>query len=135
MTLVYETGADLGAGGGMVFVAMALATADAATSGASTDITSLVGLVNYGVLGVLTLGFIRGWVVSPKERDRLTADLEREREINATKEAEIKRLNEVIQNNLQAMTVTMDKQLDLAAARAQAEERASRNQSREDTPR
>jgi hypothetical protein len=119
----------------MVFVAMALATADAATSGASTDITSLVGLVNYGVLGVLTLGFIRGWVVSPKERDRLTADLEREREINATKEAEIKRLNEVIQNNLQAMTVTMDKQLDLAAARAQAEERASRNQSREDTPR
>jgi hypothetical protein len=54
----------------MVFVAMALATADAATSGASTDITSLVGLVNYGVLGVLTLGFIRGWVVSPKERDR-----------------------------------------------------------------
>jgi hypothetical protein len=115
-----------------VFVAMAMAAAVSdPTAAASTDITSLVGLVNYGVLGVLTLGFIRGWVVSPKERDRLTADLEREREINATKEAEIKRLNEVIQNNLQAMTVTMDKQLDLAAARAQAEERRS-HQSRED---
>jgi len=117
----------------MVFAAALAAATDAANASTATDITSLVGLVNYGVLGILTLGFIRGWVVSPKERDRLTADLEREREINTSKEAEIKRLNEVIQSNLQAMTVTMDKQLDLAAARAQAEERASRTQSREDT--
>ena len=94
-------------------------------SNPSADITSLVGLVNYGVLGILTLGFIRGWVVSPKERDRLTQDLERERTINSEKEEEIKRLNQVIQDNLQAMTITMDKQLDLAAIRVK--ERAKRN--------
>jgi len=109
-----------------VLAAMIQFAADSgASSGSSPDITGLVGLVNYGVLGILTLGFIRGWVVSPKERDRLAADLQHERDINATKEAEIKRLNQVIQDNLQAMTVTMDKQLDLAAARAQ--ERARRD--------
>lgn len=99
--------------------------AETTGSSPSTDITSLVGLVNYGVLGILTLGFIRGWVVSAKERDRLTRDLEREREINAEKEEEIRRLNQVIQDNLQAMTITMDKQLDLAAVRVK--ERARRN--------
>lgn len=110
-----------------MLVALAQAAIDSGSSGAGADITSLVGLVNYGVLGILTLGFIRGWVVSPRERDRLTADLAHEREEKKLLQDEIKRLNQVIQDNLQAMTVTMDKQLELAAARAQAEERVRRD--------
>jgi hypothetical protein len=86
------------------------------------DITSAVGLLNYGVLGILTLGFIRGWVVSPKERDRLVTELDSAKADLKTKDTEIARLNEVIQENLQAMTATMDKQIELATARMRREE-------------
>lgn len=88
---------------------------------AGEDVTSIVGLLNYGVLGILAIGFIKGWVVSPRERDRLAEDIKNLREEAQKKESEIARLNGVIQENLQAMTVTMDKQLDLAAHRARVE--------------
>lgn len=88
---------------------------------AGADVTSIVGLLNYGVLGILAIGFIKGWVVSPRERDRLSEDIKNLREEGQKKDSEIARLNGVIQDNLQAMTVTMDKQLDLAAHRARIE--------------
>lgn len=94
----------------------------AATSGAGDgtavtipggDLSSIVGLLNYGVLGILAVGFIRGWVVSPKERDRLAEDnLQLKRE-GAEKDAEIARLNQVMQDNLQAMVATTDRQIEL----------------------
>lgn len=109
--------------------AMIQVAAIATDAGSSTDISSLVGLINYGVLGIITVGFIRGWVVSPKERDSLKADLDHERAEKKAAQEEVARLNQVIQDNLTAMTVTMDKQLDLAAARVQerAQERSRRD--------
>lgn len=85
--------------------------------GGGTDLGGVLGFINYGVLGLLALGFIKGWVATPKERDRLAADLDKARSDLKDKDAEIARLNGVIQDNLQAMTATMDKQIDLSAAR------------------
>lgn len=106
---------------GMIATELLLA-ATAPAVDAGTDLTSVVGLLNYGVLGILAVGFIRGWVVSPRERDRLLVELDEAKKDVKAKEAEIARLNEVIQDNLQAMTATMDKQIDLARATRRREE-------------
>lgn len=87
----------------------------------STDVSSVVGFVNYGVLGLLTIGFIRGWVVAPRERDRLVVELDKAQAELREKDVEIARLNVLIQENLQAMTATMDKQIELAVARQRRE--------------
>ena len=81
------------------------------------DVASIVGLLNYGVLGILAVGFIRGWVVSPRERDRLEAHNAELKKENADKDAEIARLNKVMQDNLQAMVATTDKQIELWSRR------------------
>lgn len=101
---------------------LAAATAPAGDQAGGADVTSLVGLLNYGVLGILAVGFIRGWVVAPRERDRLLIELDEAKKDARNREAEIARLNEVIQDNLQAMTATMDKQIDLARATYRREE-------------
>lgn len=81
------------------------------------DPSGLVGLVNYGVLGILTLGFIRGWVVSPRERERLIEDNKELKADNAEQAAEIARLNVVMQEQLQAMVANTDRQIELWSRR------------------
>jgi len=77
------------------------------------DIASIVGLLNYGVLGIITVGFVRGWVVSPRERDRLIEDNHELKKENAEKDLEIARLNTVMQEQLQAMVKNTDRQIEL----------------------
>lgn len=97
-----------------------LAQAGAGLGGlGGTDLTSIVGLLNYGVLGILTIGFVRGWVVSPRERDRLADDLKAARDDLDARDVEIARLNDLMLKQLQAMVATTDKQLDLWAAQQQ----------------
>lgn len=104
----------------MLISATILAASDAVSSAipGANELGGIVGLLNYGVLGILTVGFIKGWVVSPRERDRLLKELDQSQADVKAKEAEVARLNVVIQENLQAMTATMDKQIDLARAAA-----------------
>lgn len=83
----------------------------------SVDVGGAVGFLNYGVLGILTLGFIRGWVVSPRERDRLVEDNKLLKEELGAANKEIARLNIVLQEQLQAMVTTTDKQIELIMMR------------------
>lgn len=95
-----------------------LAATPAANTGIPVgELSSIVGLLNYGVLGILAVGFIRGWVVSPRERDRLAEDNAELKRENAEKDAEIARLNQVMRDNLQAMVATTDRQIELLSRR------------------
>lgn len=102
---------------------MATAQAAAATDAVASQTllpdaaAGYIGLLNYGVLGILTLGFIRGWVVTPRERDRLAQDNTELKEEAKGKDEEIARLNTVMQEQLQAMVATTDKQIDLWSRR------------------
>ena len=107
---------------GMISTGLLLSAAAVGDQTGGADVTGVVGLLNYGVLGIMVVGFIRGWVVTPRERDRLLAELDEAKKDAKNREAEIARLNEVIQDNLQAMTATMDKQIDLARATHRREE-------------
>jgi hypothetical protein len=107
--------------------AQALMSGDVTGAGGAGEVagqlSGAVGLLNYGVLGILTLGFIRGWVVSPKERERLISDNAELKKENADKDIEIARLNQVMQENLQAMVATTDKQIDLWSRQEQERRR------------